>query len=723
MSARRAFITGLGIVSPAGRGCAQVLQSLQAGTIGLGPLTLFAPSSKGAYPVGEVVDWAPDATVPRTHALALEAATQALADDGRPPEAIVLGATTGGLPLTEQLLREGVRDPARYCRHGTGTVATYLAERLGCTGPVYTVSTACSSGALALKIALELIRSGQVSRVLAGGADALCRLTYFGFGMLQLIDPSGARPFHRDRAGMSVGEAAAMLLLQAADLPPPGAQAELLGGGFTCDAYHPAAPHPEGRGAQRAMEAALADARVGPRAVSYVNLHGTGTPDNDAAEARAIHQLFGSPLPPLSSSKDAFSHSLAASGAVEAVISTLALVNGLVPATPSCQQPDPDLGIEPVLRAKPADLELVLSNSFGFGGNNVSLVFGRPDRKAPARAAPAAVKKLAVLGSACITGAGHTAASLVGLKQGTSLGGVCPLAEVTAGLPARQLRRMKRLPKLATALGSRCCAEAEWAPPPAAIFVGTAYGSLSETADFLDALDDSQQEFASPTDFVGSVHNAVAGQLAIRFQATGANLTATGEDDAFEQALFLAGQFLPSQEGLGLVLGVDEAHPLLTPLVDPNALADRPADGGGALLVGLAEERAVATLAPIFFAASATEPEQVDSLLAALGGSERIKERFAAVLVGMPISRRSAARPQLARFLAASEFDGPVIDYRQFTGEFATAAAIASVLAVALVGEGLLPSGLSGRADLALAGKGILLLGLGASLSAIEVCA
>ena len=244
-----------------------------------------------------------------------------MAGSKEPPDAVVLGVTTGGMLTTENLLKKKVRDPELYRRHAAGSVAEDIARRHRCSGPALTVSTACSSGAAALKIALEMLRSGRVKRVLAGGADSLCRLTYYGFNALQLLDPKGAHPLDADRRGMSVGEGAAMMLL-AVDKPDQ-AVAEVLGAGLSCDAYHPAAPHPEGKGALAAMRAALSDAGISISDIDYINLHGTGTLDNDISEAAAIRTLFVGKKPLLSSVKGACGHCLAAAGAIEAVVSAI----------------------------------------------------------------------------------------------------------------------------------------------------------------------------------------------------------------------------------------------------------------------------------------------------------------------------------------------------------------------------------------------------------------
>ena len=185
--------------------------------------------------------------------------------------------------------------------------------------------------------------------MLAGGADGLCRLTYYGFNSLQLVDPAGARPFDKDRRGMSLGEGSAMLILEAAAEPPAGTLAEVLGIGLSCDAYHPAAPHPEGAGALRAMRQALSEAGLKASQIEYINLHGTGTPDNDLAEARAVQALFGqSALPPVSSLKGALGHTLGAAGAINAAVSVLCISLGIIPANTGCREPDPALHIMPV---------------------------------------------------------------------------------------------------------------------------------------------------------------------------------------------------------------------------------------------------------------------------------------------------------------------------------------------------------------------------------------
>ncbi|MBM4320843.1 MAG: 3-oxoacyl-ACP synthase, partial [Deltaproteobacteria bacterium] len=562
-------------------------------------------------------------------------------------------------------------------------------------------------------------RSGRARTVLAGGVDALCRLTYHGFRLLQLCDPAGARPLDCCRKGMSVAEGAALLLLQAAAGPPPGALAELRGGGLSCDAYHPTKPQPEGEGAKEAMARALADGDAGPQAVGYVNLHGTGTPDNDAAEAKAVRALFA-PLPPVSSTKGLTGHTLAAAGALEAVISVLALQDGLLWPNVGLGEPDPALALEPVLTpvrsARP--LDLVLSNSFGFGGNNAALLLGRPELPPPRTAQRQSPGELRVLRSACFTGAGDLASTLAALRAGQSCSGLVPAEALQQRLPPALTRRLKRLPRLVLALAE----EVRRTEQPRSVFCGTAWGALSETYDFLDKLHASQDQFSSPTDFVGSVHNAPAAQVAMRFAARGANVTATSRATSFEQAVLLASLLAGADDEPLLLLAADEAHGVLGPLFDPRAAAaGPPADGGGALLCAGPGSPAGVRLRPAWLGPGAGEVE-LAPLLDALGGAQSIARRFAALLVGFPEDQRDVAEAQLAALLATSGFGGAVVRYRPLLGRYGTAAAAAAAAAVSWVEQGALPAATAGgTGEIALQGRGLLLLTLGEQLAAIEV--
>jgi 3-oxoacyl-[acyl-carrier-protein] synthase II len=246
---------------------------------------------------------------------------------------------------------------------------------------------ACSSGGAALGLAAELIASGQAPLALAGGVDAMTRICFMGFNALKLLDPAPCRPFARDRRGMSLGEGAGFLVLEAeAHARARGARAyaELASYGLTTDAWHLTAPHPDGEGSVRAMAEALDRAGVPASAVGYINAHGTGTPQNDRTEAAALEKVFDPAAILVSANKSLVGHAMAAAGALEAIATVLTLVHQLVPPTANLHESDPAIAFDCVPNvARPAALEWAMSNSFGFGGQNLSLLFRRAAEQRP----------------------------------------------------------------------------------------------------------------------------------------------------------------------------------------------------------------------------------------------------------------------------------------------------------------------------------------------------
>jgi 3-oxoacyl-[acyl-carrier-protein] synthase-1/3-oxoacyl-[acyl-carrier-protein] synthase II len=719
-SGLRAFAVGLGVVTPAGGETVDALRAMELGARCLGPTSLFDTSAAGDLPVGEVaLDTMSEAetNLPRTHVLALRAARQALAQAGvEVPDAIVLGATTGGIPTTEVLIKQGIEDPGRYRYHGTGSVAQHLAEALGCQGPALTLSTACSSGAVALKVALELIRQGRAVTVLAGGVDALCRLTYHGFNMLRLIDPEGTRPFDVARAGMTVGEGAAMMLLRGGTTPPEGALAELLGGGLSCDAYHPSAPHPEGRGALEAIRAALDDAGVAAQEIDAIALHGTGTVENDASEAKALVQLFGAKLPAHASVKGTFGHAVGAAGALGAAVATLSIVHGLVPANVGCREPDPRLGLDPNLTPREAILRCVLTNALGFGGNNCSLVLGVPGEGRISEATGVGgVETFTVLGESCLSGAGDLAATLEVLTRGERAAGVLDEESVIVGLPRRKLRRMKRLTKLSLSLAQDAVGS-DGASEPASIYCGTCWGAVSELYDFLVRLYETEEQFSSPTDFVGTVHNAVAGHIALWHGSRGANVTTTAGDSSFEEALFLA-TLLADQRDPLLLLGLDQYHEVMSARLDSSHDRNTPADGGGALLLKpFYKDDKGPKLRILEFGPFGEK--SLDRTIARLGSAGQIGSRYGTCWYGLP---RASGSDQISILRDSLGSELPLWDLRSGLGQYATVNAAAVALAARVVRLGEVPAPLAGGTPVTLGERGILIIGLGQRVCAVEV--
>lgn len=297
---------------------------------------------------------------------------------------VFMGTSTAGILQTEIAYRHRGSDgalPASFDyahTHNAFSLGEYVGARLRLEGPCCVVSTACSSSAKVFATAARYLQAGLIDAAVVGGVDTLCLTTLYGFNSLQLLSAQPCRPYDKNRDGISIGEAAAFFLLERTQEASAGETMALLGTGESCDAYHMSSPHPEGLGARMAMESALAAAGIGADGINYVNLHGTGTPSNDAAEDRAVCDLFGT-RPPVNSTKGMTGHTLGAAGAVEALIAVLAITEGSVPASPGTRNLDPALRARYELDGGPRTLRRVMSNSFGFGGSNCSLVFGRLD--------------------------------------------------------------------------------------------------------------------------------------------------------------------------------------------------------------------------------------------------------------------------------------------------------------------------------------------------------
>ena len=306
---------------------------------------------------------------------------EAIEQHGPSRVGVFLGTSTAGILQTELAYRR--RDPATgslpadfnyRSTHNAFSLAEFTRDYFGLQGMAMAISTACSSSAKVFGAAARQLALGSIDAAIVGGVDSLCLTTLYGFSSLQLTSRQPCRPCDVARDGISIGEAAAFALLERSSDPKPGSVL-LLGVGESSDAYHMSAPHPQGLGARVAMEAALRSASLTADEIDYINLHGTATPANDAAEGQAVVALFGDRVP-CNSTKGATGHTLGAAGAVEALICALALTDGRLPASPGTQALDPALPIRYQIHGGVARVRRVLTNSFGFGGSNCSLVLG-----------------------------------------------------------------------------------------------------------------------------------------------------------------------------------------------------------------------------------------------------------------------------------------------------------------------------------------------------------
>ncbi|HZT56172.1 MAG TPA: beta-ketoacyl-[acyl-carrier-protein] synthase family protein [Burkholderiaceae bacterium] len=386
-------ITASTLTSALGAGNAATFEALKAERSGLAPVRFMSfplPTWTGEVEGVDAVAVPPDLGEYdcRNNRLAwlglqqdgfIDAVAAARARWGASRVAVLLGTSTSGLLQTELAYRRRDADgalPADFHygpTQNTFSVAAFVAHALRLAGPAWVVSTACSSSAKVFGNAARLIDAGLIDAAVVGGVDSLCLTTLYGFNSLELLSNEACRPWDAARNGLSIGEAAAFALLERTPAAPP--QGWLLGVGESNDGYHMSTPHPEGLGAIAAMRAALADAGLQPADIDYINLHGTATPSNDAAEDAAVDAVFGQATP-CSSTKGATGHTLGAAGAVEAAIALLAMRHGLMPAGLNLRQPDPALHLHYLRANRAAPARRVLSNSFGFGGSNASLVLG-----------------------------------------------------------------------------------------------------------------------------------------------------------------------------------------------------------------------------------------------------------------------------------------------------------------------------------------------------------
>ncbi len=326
----------------------------------------------------------------RTAMLGVIAARQAVADAGITDmtawrTGLVSATSVGGMDTTEQYFtayphNEEIR---RYIlSHDPGDSTHKIADALGVKGLITTISTACSSAANAIMLGARLILSGELDRVVVGGTDALARFTINGFKTLMILSDEENTPFDRDRKGLNLGEAAAYLVLESEEAVKAGNKkvlAYLSGFGNANDAYHQTASSENGEGATLAMQKALRVAGLHPEDISYINVHGTATGNNDLSEGRALIHVFGDRVPEFSSTKPFTGHTLAAAGAIEAVYSILSLQHGMIWPNLNFRNPMPEFDLVPVTSLQKKEIRHVLSNSFGFGGNCSTLIFTAAD--------------------------------------------------------------------------------------------------------------------------------------------------------------------------------------------------------------------------------------------------------------------------------------------------------------------------------------------------------
>lgn len=530
------YITGAGIISAIGVGKNEVLDSLLKGQSGIAPPCHLKTIHKH-LPAGEV-KWSdaemrkqlgldPSFQANRTSLMGSIALLEALNDAGLKTSDcrdayLISGTTVGGMDYTERHYLDMVEHDEHLSllrTHECGATSHAIAESIGLKEVhIMTPSTACSSAANAIIVGANLIKTGRADIVIAGGSEALSKFHYNGFNTLMILDSQQCRPFDETRAGLNLGEGAAYLVLESEkSIRARGAQPlfQLDGYGNTCDAYHQTASSNNGEGAYLAMRAALEMAGLHPADISYVNAHGTGTPNNDISESRALQRVFADNMPAVSSTKSFTGHTTSASGSLEAVICLLALQHSFHPANLGWQHPMPD-GIIPTLGATGECMQHVMCNSFGFGGNDSSLILSKVDTRHHAGITTPLptiyVKAISV----------HRPAD----------GPV----DIMQFVPKMEARRMCKLLKSAIFTSLTALKQAG-IDSPDGIVTATEYGMLENSEKFLTQMCSEGEDCLKPTLFMQSTHNTISGALGILLKCHGYNITFSDGPDSLRSAI------------------------------------------------------------------------------------------------------------------------------------------------------------------------------------------
>jgi 3-oxoacyl-(acyl-carrier-protein) synthase len=530
-------ITGKGIVCAIGHDEDSVATSLMHRQSGIGEMR-YLQSVHHELPVGEVklsnaemkqllgID--PSQRVSRTALMGMMAVRQAVSEakvqaDGRRRIVLISGTTVAGMDITEQvfgqMVANGVGDEC-LDHHDCGSNTADIARYFNLFDDYTTISTACSSAANALELGADMLKAGDADIVVAGGTEALSKFHLNGFNALMILDHAPCRPFDKSRAGLNLGEGAAYVVLERqTDAEQRGAHidAYLSGYGNACDAFHQTATSPDGLGAQLAMREALTMAGLKPADIQWVHAHGTGTVNNDESESRAIRQVFSDAQPPVSSTKGFTGHTTSASGSIAAVIAIIAMYRRFIPVNLGWSQPMED-GLSPYMQTAPIDLHAVMVNSFGFGGNDSSLILTDQSTatKQPELKAEADIVELTRV-------------------ENDSLEATKRIRQYVSPMESR---RMGKLMKSAM-LTSLDALKQAGVSCPDAIVTGTAWGCLENSEQLLLQLIEGEDLF-KPTLFMQSTHNTLSSAIAIHLKCHGANLTFTQKEQSFDWALYQA---------------------------------------------------------------------------------------------------------------------------------------------------------------------------------------
>ena len=515
-------IIGSGIVSAIGCTKSEVLTALLEERSGICEM-LFLDSLHHEFPVGEVkmsnskmkemLGIEEDRIVSRTVLMGALAIKQAV-EEAKPampslPRIVIInGTTVGGMDITERFYNSMKIDKEYLSlinHHDCGSCTSEMASICGINAEICTVSTACSASLNAIAVGADMLRREEADIVIAGGAEALSKFHLNGFNTLMILDKDRCRPFDDSRAGLNLGEGAAFVVMTRSDECANSLTKSLTieGYGNACDAFHQTATSDEGTGASQAMKEALSMAGLQPVEIDYINAHGTGTPNNDSTESEALMRVFGEHIPPVSSTKPFTGHTTSASGAIELIICQLAMENGFIPTNLGWTTPM-KRGIKPSVGTQHQKLHYVMCNSFGFGGNDTSLILGYHIQS---KSKKSEYKDVGIeIAASCEI---HSAEELDAVKDF-----ITPM----------EARRMGKLLKAATLTSLTVLKEA-CVEIPDAIITATSYGMMENSEKFLEEMIENRESLLKPTLFMQSTHNTIGSSVAIRLCCHGYNIT------------------------------------------------------------------------------------------------------------------------------------------------------------------------------------------------------
>jgi len=567
-------VTGIGIISSIGNNLNETYKSLIEGKSGIGKIEILDTIHKEEFLLGEIkftheqlieiADIDPKKAWTRTALLGIIAAKQAVkdADIDTSETALISASTVGGMDRSE-LFYQDFLSQAKHKQyidsHHAGNSTEMIAEQCGVKGLITTISTACSSSLNSIMFGSRLIKSGKTKTAIVGGTDALSKFTLNGFNTLMILDREHCRPFDKSSTGLNLGEGAAYLVLEEKESALAAGKkiyAEVSGYANANDAHHQTASSENGEGPFLAMKNAIESAGINSTEIDYINAHGTGTDNNDLTEGKALKRLFN-PLPPFSSTKAYTGHTLGAAGVIESVFAILTLTNKTAFPNINFKTPIEETGLIPITElTKLTEVNYVLTNSFGFGGNDSSIIFSTPEAAKTKMVNEQNSKQFFINGTACVSpqntlDENNLSSEIIEIEA--------RFLEIQKPnyrefINPKLLRRMSKIVRMGIVAAKTALNKAE-VEKPDAIIIGTGMGCQRDTEKFLNSMIENNEGLLAPTAFIQSTHNTVGGAIALGLQNHETNLTYVHRTFSFESALLDSILLIGEEKAKNILLG------------------------------------------------------------------------------------------------------------------------------------------------------------------------